>query len=151
MIRDTLERGGVIFAGAAALVVFLSLCIEPLRDDFAKFSAIVLAAYALAFFAAMTCDRRIHRVLSRNQISLDFTPRSWTWLGEGESTPVGALRWVLFVEFWIALFVVGISTATTLAAVSGYGIVVLLGTCEHVRWRQQNPEEGVAAESGGDV
>lgn len=69
----------------------------------------------------------------------------------GESTTVGVLRWVLFVEFWLALFVVGVYTATTLAAVSGYAIVVLLGTCEHVRWRQQDSEERGAAESGEDV
>ena len=139
MIRDTLERGGVAFAGAAALVVFLSLCIEPLRADFARFSAIVLAAYAAAFFAAMTCDGRIHRVLSANQLSFNFADRKWTWFGQGESTTVGVLRAVLFVEFWLAFFIAGFYTATMLAAVSGYIIVVALGTCEYVRWKQQNP------------
>jgi hypothetical protein len=137
MIREALERVGVAFAGVAALVVFLSLCIEPLRSDFARYSAIVLAAYAAAFFLAITCDGRIHRVLSRNQLSLKFFDAKWTWFGEGESTTVGVLRHVLFVEFWLALFMLG-STATTLAAISGYVIAVMLGMCEYVRWKQRD-------------
>ncbi|MBY0567786.1 MAG: hypothetical protein K2P70_10760 [Hyphomonadaceae bacterium] len=135
MIRETLERGGVFFAGAAALVVFLALCIEPLRGDFARFSAAVLAIYAGAFFFAMVCDGRLHRVLTAQKVIGEPQPK---WFDSSERTTTGILRFVLFAEFWLALFVVGFYTATLLAAASGFAIVVSLTTCEYVRGKQQS-------------
>lgn len=133
MIRETLERIAPFVAALAALAVFSALCVATLRGFPMQVAACVVGAFAAAFFIAITCDRRIHRVLTSAAGDWEKMRAQAQNFRGAESTTLLLLRVILFAEVLLAFFALGLDQATTIVAIAGFAVATMISICEYVR------------------